>query len=748
MRNAQSDPKHKRMITFQRNGYKSKSLVSDLALGFFDGIDNALWCYGFAAIIFSGALAGFMPLMLALMLVGWSLVGILIAVTSRAPVHLINLDEQAVVILSTIGGLMVAEMGSAATTTRGLSTIMAVISLTSLTVALSFLLVGRFHLTRVLELIPYPVICGFMAGIAWLLLQAGVGIAVDLPISIELFRSLTDPQTLVRLGLMIGGGFLLLFVTNRSTHAWSLPAAAFVIGLLFFGVAYLAGYSKEDLQADSWLFNIDSNAGSALEILAMRSFFEIDVGFVISVIPQILTIAFLAMLTASMSLSAMVAGGNQEMSTAEEMQIAGTGNVALGLMGAPSAYNDVTSSLLYKQFGASSRWMAIASCCVTLLIAFIGGQMISWMPTVLVGSVVFLFAFQMLYEWMYIAVRGFQPVDYAIVCIILGTVIFVGFMPGVLVGIMMALLLFVMRYSMISAVQGQYSLAAYRSSVERSPRAAQLLDEHGGVALVYTLRGFLFFGTANSILDLIRDESGIREGKLKYILLDLKRVTGMDISALKTFMQIRALCDATGVKLMYAGVPRGTEQRIVMMDAVSREQGKPLFFKEADYAVEFIENMILAGLGESDVTKTIEDYLNELFPEEEKVKLLMAAMNRIEIKVGQALFQQGDDDSGLFMLESGSMTALIGTATNGMKRVKKFNAGSVIGEMSSYTSDRKRTATIIANEPSVLYHLPSGTFESLDEADSRLVSSIHELVARTLGTRITYMNRRLIQELR
>jgi CRP-like cAMP-binding protein len=68
--------------------------------------------------------------------------------------------------------------------------------------------------------------------------------------------------------------------------------------------------------------------------------------------------------------------------------------------------------------------------------------------------------------------------------------------------------------------------------------------------------------------------------------------------------------------------------------------------------------------------------------------------------------------------------------------------------MSSYTSDRKRTATIIANEPSVLYHLPSGTFESLDEADSRLVSSIHELVARTLGTRITYMNRRLIQELR
>jgi SulP family sulfate permease len=736
------------MITLQKTGYKSKSLVSDLALGFFDGVDNSLWCYGFAAIIFSGALGVFMPLMLVLMLVGWSIVGIFIALTSRAPVHLINLDEQAVVILSTIGGLMVTQMGEVATTSRGLSTMLAVISLTTLTVALSFLIVGRFHLTRILELIPYPVICGFMAGIAWLLLQAGVGIAVDLPISVELLRALTDPQNLLRLGIMVAGGIVLLLVTNRSRHAWMLPLAALTIGVLFFLVASMAGFSKEELQAERWLFHVQPDSDGAASILALRSFFEIDVGFIVSVVPQILTIAFLAMLTASMSLSAMVAGGNQEMSTAEEMQIAGTGNVLLGLMSAPSAYNDVTSSLLYKQFGASSRWMAIASSGVTLVVAVVGGSLISWMPTVLVGSVVFLFAFQMLYEWMYIAVRGFQPVDYAIVCIILGTVIFVGFMPGVLVGIMLALLLFVMRYSMISAVQGQYSLAAYRSSVERSPRASQLLDEHGGVALVYTLRGFLFFGTANSILDLIRDESGIREGKLKAILLDLKRVTGMDISALKTFMQIRALCDAMGVKLMYAGVPRGTEQRIVMMDAVSREQGKPLFFKEADYAVEFIENTILSELGEGDSRKTIRDYLDELFRDDNKVTLLLSAMKRIDVKVGQALFQQGDDDTGLFMLESGSMTALIGTATNGMKRVKKFNAGSVIGEMSSYTPDRKRTATIIANEPSVLFHLPSGTLKSLDESDSRLVSSIHELVARTLGTRITYMNRRLIQELR
>jgi CRP-like cAMP-binding protein len=103
---------------------------------------------------------------------------------------------------------------------------------------------------------------------------------------------------------------------------------------------------------------------------------------------------------------------------------------------------------------------------------------------------------------------------------------------------------------------------------------------------------------------------------------------------------------------------------------------------------------------------------------------------------GPHLVPQGDDDTGLFMLEQGSMTALIGTRTNGMKRVKKFNAGSVIGEMSSYTPDMQRTATIIANEPAVLYHLSAKKIAGMDLSDAWLVSSIHELVARTLGARI------------
>ena len=734
------------MSFFPTSGYKSKSLVSDIALGVFDGIDNGLWCYAFAAIIFAGALSSYMPLFVVIMLCGWAVLGIYIATTSQAPIHVIHIDEQGTVILSTIGVILVAHLGADASTSVGASTMLAVISATSLTVALGLFLVGHFHLTRLLELLPYPVICGFMAGVGWLLLQAGVSVAVNTPISMELLEAMEKPQNMLRMGLTLAGGAYLMLAANRIEKAWALPAAAVSMLVIFYLAANYLGLSKSELVAQNWLFDIRTDTGGAWQLLGNLSLRQIDTDFILSIAPQILTIAFLAMLSASMSLSAVLAASQQDLDTAMEMQNMGRGNALLGLMACPSGYTDVTSTVLYSEFGASSRWMPITASIVCFAIAMLGTLLISWMPTVVVGSVIFLFAFQMLSHWLYENVRGFQPIDYAIVIIILGTVIFVGFMSGILAGVLLALLLFVMRYSMISAVHGSYSLANYRSSVERAPSSNQVLDEQGGQALVYTLRGFLFFGTANAILDIIRDDSGIRHGNFKLVLLDLQRVTGIDISALNTFVQIKRICELSGVKLLYSGIPAGTEHSIVMLDAVSREQGKPLFFKGADYAVEYMENVILAEHESGFEQKSLEQYLAELFQDEEKVQILLQAMERVEFQMGQTLFHQGDDDNGLYMLESGSMTALIGTTTNGMKRVKKFNAGSVIGEMSSYTQDRKRTATVIANETSVLYYLSAEKISRFDKENARLASSIHELVARTLGTRITYMNRRLIQE--
>lgn len=735
-------------MKFQTSGYQSKSLVTDLALGIFEGVDNALWCYAFATVLFAGAFLSFLPLIIVILLVGWALITVFVSTTSSARLHIMSMDEQAVVILASIGALLLTQIRPGDVSTDGLATMLAVMSLTSVVVALCFFIVGHFNLTRLLELLPYPVICGFMAGIGWLLLEAGVGIAVGESLSRGLLDVLRVDNNALRLVLYVSAGFALLGAVSWFDKAWALPVASMLLIILFYSATSFLGISQADLVAEGWLFNVSTDSGTALSLLSGLSLANIDGGFLVSVMPQIFTIAFLALLSASMSLSALMASGYQDLSTSTEMKNVAGGNVLCSMVCCPPNYTDVIATNVYERFGASSRWMPLMSAAVLLLVAVAGSGLIAYMPKLLVGATIFLFAFQTLWEWMYENVRGFQPIDYAIVCIIVGTVIFVGFMSGILVGILLALLLFVLRYSMISAVHGQYTLSDYRSSVERSSSSNQILDRHGNEAMVYTLRGFLFFGTANAILDTIRDDPRVREGEYKAVLLDLKRVTGIDISALNTFVQIKKICESSEVKLLYSGIPQETEKSFRTIGALSNAEGHALVFSDSDYAVEYMEDVLLLKYAAESDERSIDDHLRLIFRDEDKVRVLMDAMEPIECRERETLFHQGEPDSGFFILEQGSLTAFINTPSNGMRRVKKFRPGAVIGEMSSYTLERIRTATVVASEHSVLYHLSSEKLAELDSENFRLAASIHELVARTLGGRISYMNRRLMLEMR
>jgi SulP family sulfate permease len=735
-------------MKFQTAGYSSKSLVTDVALGVFEGVDNALWCYAFATVLFAGAFSVYLPLMIVILLVGWALITTFVTATSSVPLHIMSLDEQAVVILASIGTLLLAQIEPGDVGTYGLTTMLAVMAMSSVAVALSFFVVGHFKLTRLLELLPYPVICGFMAGIGWLLLEAGVGIAVDEPISAALLEALRDHDNVFKLALYLAAGLALVGAVSIFNRAWALPVAAIILIFLFYGVTHLLGFSQEVLVSNGWLFDISTESLGVFELVGSLSLSNIDGSFLVSVLPQISTIAFLALLTASMSLSALMASGYQDLSTSAEMKNVAGGNVLCSMVCSPPSFTDVIASSVYERFGASSRWMPLLSAVVLLVVAAAGGGLIAYMPKMLVGATIFLFAYQTLWEWMYENVRGFHPIDYVIVLIIVGTVIIAGFMTGILVGILLALLLFVMRYSMISAIHGRYNLADYRSSVERSAASNQVLDHHGSEALVYTLRGFLFFGTANLILDTIRDQPGIRDGKYRTILLDLKRVTGIDISALNTFVQIKRVCESHGVQLLYSGIPEDTEESFLTLGAVSSVNDEALVFSDSDYAVEYMEDMLLAEYAPETTEISIKDHLEQIFGDKEKVRVLLDAMESIECRERETLFRQGDSDNGFFILVKGSLTAFIDTPLNGMKRVKKFRPGAVIGEMSSYTPERIRTATVIASDPAVLYHLTSQKLADLDSENFRLAASIHELVARTLGGRIDYMNRRLMLEMR
>ncbi len=726
---------------------RKRNLLSDGVLGLFDGLDNALWGYGFATILFSGALTPFLPLGVTLILVGWGLLGLFVALTSDSRVHIAAVDEQGVVILASAATVLVGQLGPEVTGERGLSTMLAMIAGTSLLVSVSFIIVGHFRLARLLELLPFPVICGFMAGVGWLLLDAAIYVTTDHPISAALPAQLASGDGLIKLLVTVGCGIFMILFMNRLRKAWAFPAVAVLIFGGFYGAVQAFGFSEQQLIEGGWLFNLPAKTETPLVMLKLFSPGAIDFAFLYSVLPEMFTIVFLALLSVSMSLTALSSSGSSEIESSREIKRQGIGNLLCVGAASPPGYTDVAATMLYREFGARTRLMPVVGALTCLLIAWSGGWLVALMPKVLVGATIFMFAYRMVVEWLFERVRGFQPVDFLIVCIILGMVIFVDFMMGVLTGIVLTVILFVLRYSMISAIHGRYSLREYRSSVERPPSINMTLDKHGTSSLVYTLRGFLFFGTANAILDRIKSDLAASPDDHLCVLLDFKRVTGMDISALNTFLQVKRHCEANGLRLLYSDVPMDIQMQLQSLGAVSEDNEMPLFFNDLDYAVEYVEEQILKVYTPGLSRMTVREQLEQILDNPDRIELIMNALRKVNVREGKPLFLQGDIDNGFYILESGALSAYIETEGSGSHRVKKFGPGSLIGELSMFMPSRKRTATVVADVDSVLYFLATEFISNDDLQDSRLSGAIHELVARALGTRINYMNQRLMLEL-
>jgi len=295
------------MINFRTEGYRSKSLPTDIALGITDGLDSALWCYAFASMIYSGVLSVFFPVGALSMLLGWAALSIFIAVTTRASLHMANIDEQAVVIIATIGLMMVSDFGPAAASSQGLATLLAVIVISSLAASASCFLVGHYRLSRLLELLPYPVVCGFMAGIGWLLLDAGVLVAADVSISANLPSELAEDNRMSLLLATLFCGVGLTVAVNKIEKSWIMPAASIVIAVVFYLLASVIGLSHTDLLAGGWLFEVSDSKGGAVGLIRDLTLADIDFLFIAGVIPQILTIVFLLLISSSMSLAALKA---------------------------------------------------------------------------------------------------------------------------------------------------------------------------------------------------------------------------------------------------------------------------------------------------------------------------------------------------------------------------------------------------------------------------------------------------------
>src|SRR5262249_21806908 len=228
----------------------------------------------------------------------------------------------------------------------------------------------------------------------------------------------------------------------------------------------------------------------------------------------------------------------------------------------------------------------------------------------ILGAVLVYLGIALLVEWVYEAWFRFPKIDFVISVSILGTIIFSGFLNGIIVGLVAAIILFVVSYSQVSIVRFALSGSEYYSRVTRSLPQQQFLESHGDQLYILKLQGFIFFGTANRIFDHVRERIQNHPVRtIRFVLLDFALVSGMDSTGLLSFARMLEWSKEQRVVLVLTGL-RGRVQAQFAHGGFHEESDSLRFFSDLDHGMEWCENKIIADTSATNLAPV--DLLTEL----------------------------------------------------------------------------------------------------------------------------------------
>ena len=171
------------------------------------------------------------------------------------------------------------------------------------------------------------------------------------------------------------------------------------------------------------------------------------------------------------------------------------------------------------------------------------------------------------------------------------------FVAGILVGIILACVSFVLQTSQISAIRGVFPGGIASSTVRRHPMQQQYLQRAGSQIHVMKLAGFLFFGTIVGVENRIRallGEEVFRTQPIRFLIIDLVNVDGVDFSAAEAFTRVNRLLATRGINMIMSGTHLQSEvgKSLSNVDLWNKENGIE-FCEDLNSALEHCENELL-----------------------------------------------------------------------------------------------------------------------------------------------------------
>lgn len=610
---------------------------------------------------------------------------------------------------------------------------------------------------RLVKFMPYPVVAGFMNGIAIIIflgqirpflgmtgdwsgfeasraavtmLVGGTSIATML-VCVRWF-----PRIPAALAALLGGVVMYLLVAGLGLAPLSLNDNPLLIGhmpQLFESVAKF----HELLP----LFHID--VLEDIELVDLRLAVEGGVALsVLGSIDSLLTSLIADQLT------------HQRHNSDRELIGQGIGNMVSGLGGGlPGAGATVRTVVNIRAGGRTFRSGMLHALIIATVVAFFS-DLAAWIPLSALSGILFVTAVTMVdYYSLKLIKRRHARSEFFVVALVTVVTVMVDLMIAVGIGVVVATFLFIMQQVKQQVIQRKLRGSEVFSRRRRTRREIEILLQEGGGTLLYELRGSLFFGTTDALVSEV--EADMED--VHRFIFDFAHVSDIDLSGVKVLTVIVERLHDQGREVYFSGlIGQRNElsiqqvlEELDVLDLVGRQRVFPAFYE----ALETIEDKILERLlpnYEGRVRAlTLRDFATFTDLSTEELQQLESHLEARSFRHGEVLFEQGKPIDHLFFIRRGKL-ALWQERNGTMICLTTLAAGSVAGWRAlldpeyqyldvllraesdglAYTISHEELASLALSRPSMYIHLQQEVLRYISDRIQILITQLALLEER------------------
>lgn len=675
----------------------------------------------------AGAMAG---------LVGAGLLGLIAPLSNGAPRLITAPCAPAAAVMGALAATLAAKG-------LGPGRVVALLGLTALLSAGFQLGFGLLRGGRLIKFIPYPVVTGYLSGVAIIIFLAQCPKLLGVPAGAGLWKALLAPATWNLAGVGVGVAAMAAMVFGpRFVRSLPGPILGLGGGLAAYAACAAFDPALRALEGNTLVVGaLSAGGGGAGLTERLKGLLDVTAADLPLILNPAMTLAVLLSIDTLKTCVVVDALTKSRHDSDRTLLGQGAANAVCALAGGIPGAGTMGATLVNVTSGGTTRLSGVL-CGVFSLAAFLLlSRLIAWVPTPALAGILLVVAARMYDRKSFRLLRRRSTLtDFAVGTAVVVVAVGTGLIAAAGVGLALSIVLFIHDQIQASVIRRRSDGTTTFSRRRHTPEERAALERLGTRTVVCELQGNLFFGTTDQLFSELEPDLKT----IQFLILDMRRVASVDFTAVHMLKQIEDYLHDHGGHLLISraptSLPTGVDlQRYLDELGLVKAKRNVELCPTLDDALTRAEDALLAEAGfpphvsAAPLDLADVDLMREVAPDQ--LAAMRSVARALTLKAGQHAFRRGDEGDEVYLMRRGTVRVELPLKVGAPHHLTTFRRGDFFGEV-VFLDRGRRTADAVALADSELYVVSRKDFDALAREHAALGVKVFARLAKTLAVRL------------